>query len=149
MLESASPYNTGVIIFYLVWFLYKKNNETDFFFKKTETELKPVQTGLTRFFFPVFLRFGFSSVRFGFFSFRLIKPKQNRTGRFFFKILIGLISFFFMFGFFGYFFSGFLGLISFSVFLLTPSIMHTNRLHIHSFSFSPLHLSFVSFYPLV
>jgi hypothetical protein len=85
MLESASPYNTGVIIFYLVWFLYKKSNETDFFKKKTETELKPVKTGLTRFFFPVFLCFGFGSVRFGFFSFRLIKTKQNRTGRFFSK----------------------------------------------------------------
>ena len=40
--------------------------------------------------------------RFGFFGFLLIKPKLNRTSRFF-KILIGLIGFF-LFGFFGYFF---------------------------------------------
>jgi hypothetical protein len=50
-------------------------------------------------FFPVLLGFsvwlgfgpvfsGLGSVRFGFFGFRLIKPKPNRTGGFF-KILIG------------------------------------------------------------
>ena len=106
--------------FDLVWFLFKKNNQTEFK-KKTETssnrpvsvrflEQKPVETGLTRF-FPVFL--GLGSVQFGF---RLIKPKPNQTGRFF----QNFNRFFSWFGFFGYFFSGFLSLISFSVFLLTP-----------------------------
>jgi len=84
----------------------KKNNKTEFFLKKTETELKSVQTDRFRFrfgsvflgqkpvwlsfsvlarfdsvFFPVF--FGLGSVRFSFFGFRLIKPKPNQTGRFF------------------------------------------------------------------
>jgi len=36
-----------VIIFGLVQFLYKKNNQTDFFLKKTKTKPKPV---LVRFF---------------------------------------------------------------------------------------------------
>jgi hypothetical protein len=36
-----------VIIFGLVQFLYKKNNQTDFFFKKTKSKPKPV---LVRFF---------------------------------------------------------------------------------------------------
>jgi hypothetical protein len=44
-----------------------------------------------------------------------IKPKPNRTGRFFQKIN-RFNRFFFRFGFFGYFFSGFLGLIGFLVF---------------------------------
>jgi len=75
-----------VIIFSSVWFLYKKNNQTDFFKKKSkpvQTDRfqfgflgqKPVQTGLALFlsglvrvFFPVWVRF----------SFRLIKPKPNR-----------------------------------------------------------------------
>jgi hypothetical protein len=44
---------------------------------------------------------------------------QNRTEPVgFFKILIGLIGFFLQFGFFGYFFSSFLG---FSIFLNTPN----------------------------
>jgi hypothetical protein len=44
---------------------------------------------------------------------------RNRTEPVgFFKILIGFFS---RFGFFGYCFSGFLGLIGFSVFLNTPS----------------------------
>jgi hypothetical protein len=47
----------------------------------------------------------------------LIKPKPNRTDRVFQKIN----RFFFRFGFFGYFVSGFLGLIGFPVFLLTPT----------------------------
>jgi len=62
----------------------------------------------------VLARFFSVSVRFGFFGFLLIKP--NRTGRFF----QNFNRFFFRFGFFGYFFSSFLGLIGFSVFLLTP-----------------------------
>ena len=56
-----------------------------------------------------FFRFGF-----GFFGFSFIKQKPNRTGRFFFKILIGFFS---RFGFFNYF-SSFLNLINFSVFFL-------------------------------
>jgi hypothetical protein len=81
-------------------------------------------SGLARFgrfgsvFFPVFV--GFVSVRFSFFSFLLIKPKPNRTGRFFQKFN-RFNRFFFRFGFFGYFVSGFLGLIGFLVFLLTPT----------------------------
>ena len=49
-------------------------------------------------FFPVFCRFRFGSVRFFF-----IKPKPNRTGRFFQKFN-RFNQFFFRFGFFGYFF---------------------------------------------
>ena len=104
-------------------------------------EKKPVQTGLAWFFrfgsilawfFPVWLGFsvwlgfgsvfsglawfffsffGLGSVWFGFFCFRLIKPKPNRTGWFF----QNFNRFFFMVWFFWLFFSSFL------VFLLTPS----------------------------
>jgi hypothetical protein len=66
--------------------------------------------GLARF-FSGFLSV---SVRFGFL---VIKPKPNRTGWFFQKFN----RFFFWFGFFGYCFSDFLGLIGFPVFLLTPT----------------------------
>jgi hypothetical protein len=94
-----------VIIFDSVRFLSKKNNQTELFFKKTETELKSGQTDRFRFcsvfriktssnrfdsvfsvlarFFPVLARFfWFFSVwvRFGFL---LIKPKSNLTGQFF------------------------------------------------------------------
>jgi len=92
---------------------------------------KPVQTGLARFFwfwlcflgfgsvfsgfgsvwlgfgsvwigfFLVFCRFRFGSVRF--FGFLFIKPKPNRTGRFFQKFN-RFNRFFFRFGFFGFFF---------------------------------------------
>ena len=62
----------------------------------------------------VFFQFFSVSVQFGFFSFFLIKPKPNRTGRFF----QNFNRFFFRFGCFGYFF---LGLIGFLVFLLTPN----------------------------
>jgi hypothetical protein len=49
----------------------KKNNQTEFFLKKP----KPVQTGLARLgFLPVWLGF----FLFGFFGFKLIKPKPNR-----------------------------------------------------------------------
>jgi hypothetical protein len=87
-----------VIIFSSVRFLSKKITKLKFKKKKTETEpvqtdrfrfgflgQKPVQTGLARFFlvwlgfFPVWL----GSVQFGFFGFRLIKPKPNQTGQFF------------------------------------------------------------------
>ena len=77
--------------------------------------------GLARFFRffrfgSVFFQFFSDSVRFGFFGFLLIKP--NRTSQFFQKCNL----FFFQFGFFGYFFSGFLSLIGFLVFLLSPSV---------------------------
>jgi hypothetical protein len=75
----------------------KKSNQIEIK-KKTETEPKPgqtdrfrfgflgpkpFQTGLARF-FPVMLGFfGLARFVFGFFGFRLIKPKPNRIGRFF------------------------------------------------------------------
>jgi len=119
----------------------KKNNQTEIFFKKnwnrTETRSnRPISVlfGSVRFFrektgsnqfgsvFPVWLgsgsvlaRFFSVSVRFSFFSFLFVKPKPNRTG-WFFKILI---DFFFGSVFSIIFFSGFLGLIGFFVFLLT------------------------------
>jgi hypothetical protein len=117
-----------VIIFGSVRFLSKKVTKPKFFFLKKKLKSgqtdrfrfgsvqflgkKPVQTGLARFFFWFF--FCFSSVRF----FRFFAYKTETEPADFFKILIG---FFFQFGFFGYCFSGFLGLIGFSVFLLTPS----------------------------
>jgi hypothetical protein len=57
--------------------------------------------------------------RFG--SVRVVRFKHYKTGNrtepdIFLNILIGLIGFYFRFGFFGYFFSSFLGLIGFSVF---------------------------------
>jgi len=88
-----------VIIFGLVWFLSKKVIKLNFFKKK----LKPVWLG----FFSGFFLFNFGSVWF----FRFQAYKTEPIG--FFKILIGLISFFSRFDFFGYFFSDFLGLISF------------------------------------
>ena len=64
--------------------------------------------------FSVLARFfvGFGSVRF--FWFFAYKTGTEPAG--FFKNLIGLIGFFFRFGFFGYFFFSFLGLIGFPVF---------------------------------
>ena len=115
-----------MIIFGSVRFLSKKVTKSKFFFKKTETgSNQPVSVrfgflGKNRF-KPVCSVFQFGSVLARFFSvsvwfgFLLIKPKPNRTGRFFQKFN----RFFFRFGFFGYFFSGFLGLIGFLVFLLT------------------------------
>jgi hypothetical protein len=127
----------------------KKTNQTGFFKKKTETgSNRPVsvwfssvrffreKTGSNRFgsVFSVWLGFsglaqffglarffsGFFSVRFG--SVFPVPDLKNRTEPVgFFKILIGVIGFFSRFGFFGYLFSGFLGLIGFSVFLNTPS----------------------------
>jgi len=123
-----------------------------FFEKKTETGSnqpvsvrfgflgkKPVQIGLAWFFrfWLGFLGFGsvfvglarffsgffFVSVWFGtvrFFWFFAYKTETEPAG--FFKILIGLIDFFFRFSFFSFFFSGFLNLINFSVFFLTPTI---------------------------
>ena len=148
----------GVIIFGSVRFLSKKVTKPKFFFLKKKTEtgsnrpvsvqfgsvflgLKPVQTGLARFFrfwlgflgfgsvfsgfgsvffgLARFFRFGsvlarffrFGSVcflvfcrfRFGFFGFLLIKPKPNRTGRFFQKCN-RFNRFFFSVRFFRFFF---------------------------------------------
>ena len=135
----------GVIIFGSVRFLSKKITKPKFFFfeKKNRNRVKPTGFGSVRFgffraktgsnrfgsvfpvlarFFPVLARFFSSflsvSVRFGFFGFLLIKTKPNRTEPTrFFKNLIG----FFSVRFFLLFFSGFLGLIGFPVFLLTPT----------------------------
>jgi hypothetical protein len=123
----------GVFIFGSVRFLSKKVTKPNFKKKK----LKPVQTdrfrfgfleqnrfkpvwlgffGLLRFFW--FFRFGFGSV----FPVPGLK-NQNRTELVgFFKILIGFFS---RFGFFGYFFSDFLGLIGFLVFLNTPTDLYS------------------------
>jgi len=85
-----------------------------------------VFSGLARFFWfgSVSARFfsSFFLVRFGsVFSVPGLKNRNRTEPVGFFKILAGLIGFFLRFGFFGYFFSGFLGLIGFSVFLNTPS----------------------------
>jgi hypothetical protein len=114
-----------VIIFGLVRFLLKKITKLKFVLKK----LKPVQTdrfrfGSVRFFWTktgsnqfgsVFFRFFSVWVRFDFFGFRLIKPKPNRTGRFFqnfnrfnrFFSRFGSFDFFFLFSQFNQFFSFF------------------------------------------
>ena len=63
----------GVIIFSSIRFLSKKITKSNFF-KKNRNQS---ETGLARFFS------GLGLVQFGFFSFKLIKPKPNRTGRFF------------------------------------------------------------------
>ena len=96
-----------MIIFGLVFI--KKITKLNFF-KKNRNRFKPVWLGFFQFdsvfrFGSVFFLDFFVWVQFGsvFFCFRLIKPKPNRTGRFF-QILIGLIWFFSRFGFFGYFF---------------------------------------------
>ena len=90
--------------------------------------------GLARFFRfgSVFFRFfvGFGSVRLGFF---LIKPKPNRTGRFFQKFN-RFNRFFFSVRFFQLFFSGFLGLIGFPIFLLTPKARHVFQVLFESLS---------------
>ena len=121
----------------------KKSNQTEFLKKKNRNWVKPtgfgsvrfgflgqklVQTGLARFFrfwlgffrfgsffwfgsvFPVWLGFFFWFFV-GFCSVRFFVYKTEPAG--FFKNLIG---FFFRFGFFDYFFSGFLSLIDFPVF---------------------------------
>jgi hypothetical protein len=56
-------------------------------------------------------------VWFGFFGFMLIKPKPNRTGRFF-QNFNRFNQVFFTVWFFSYYFSGFLDLIGFSIFFL-------------------------------
>jgi len=62
-------------------------------------------------------------------SVRVVRFKHYKTGNrtepdIFLNILIGLIGFYFRFGFFCYFFFSFLDLICFSVFLLTPKLIH-------------------------
>jgi hypothetical protein len=96
-----------------------------------------VWLGLARFFrfdlvFLVWL--GFGSVWLGFFQFFFrfgsvfpvpgLKNRNRTEPVSFFKILIDLIGFFLRFDFFSYFFSDFLGLIGFSVFLNTPTPKH-------------------------
>jgi hypothetical protein len=104
------PFLVELVIFGSVRFLSKNSNQTDFK-KKTET-------GSNR---PVLVRFGFlGQNRFkpfwlGFFGFRLIKPKPNRTGRFFqnfnrfnrFFFTVRFFSYFFLFSLFNRFFNFF------------------------------------------
>ena len=121
----------------------KKSNQTEIFFfekkpKPNRNRVKPTGFGSVRFgfcrektcsnrfgsVFPVWLGFGSVwlgflsvSVRFGLvFSVFVYKTETEPAG--FFKNLIGLIGFFFRFGFFG--------LIGFLVFLLTPRIRDSN-----------------------
>jgi len=107
-----------------------------FFFKKNKTEPKPVlvrfsffgqklvQTDLDQFCWFDSIFFGLGSVRIGFFSFRLIKRKANRTGRFF----QNFNRFFFTVWFFQLFFFNFLDLIGFLIFL-PPSILKAIKIH--------------------
>jgi hypothetical protein len=128
-----------MIIFGSVRFLYKKNKQIKKKIKKIETSsnrwisvrfgfldknrFKLVWLGFSvlidlAWFFSIWLGFfGFGSVFFGLGSvwFFRFQAYRNWTGRFF-KILIGLICCFSRFGFFSYFFSGFLGLIGFQFF---------------------------------
>jgi hypothetical protein len=69
----------------------------------------------------VFSQFFSVWVRFGFFGFRLMKP--NRTG-WFFQNFNRFNRFFFTIRFFQLFFSGFLGLIGFSVFFSPLLLTH-------------------------
>jgi hypothetical protein len=116
-------------------FLLKKSIQTEIFLKKP----KPVQTdrfrfGPVRFFrtktgsnrfdsiFSVLARFFFGLGLIRFFWFQAYKTETEPVC--FFKILIGLISFFHGSVFFGYFFYGFLGLIDFQVFFLTATVFY-------------------------
>jgi len=108
----------------------KKSNQTEFFFKKTETEPKPVQTYRFRFGFleqkPVQTGlawfFWFGSVLARFFSglARFFSVFFGSGSVCFFQNFNRFNQFFFTVRFFRLFFSGFLGLIGFSVFLNTP-----------------------------
>ena len=134
-----------MIIFGSARFLSKKSIQTEIFLKKS----KPVQTdrfrfGPVRFFrtktgsnrFDSIFRFWLGFFRYGsvlaqfFFSLGLIRffrfqaYKTETEPVHFFKILIGLISFFHGSVFFGYFFYGFLGLIGFQVLFLTPTVFY-------------------------
>ena len=116
-----------VIIFGSIQFLLKKNNQTEFFFKK-KSRFKLVWLGfgsifssLARFFSGLACFSGFSSVwvRFGFFGFRLIKPKLNRTGLFF----QNFNRFFFHSSVFSFIYFCFLGLIGFLIYLLSLDML--------------------------
>jgi len=124
-----------VIIFSSVRFLSKKVTKPKFIFLKKKPKpgqtdrirfgflgQKPVQTGLARFFRfgSVFSGFLSVSVRFGFFSFLLIKPKPNRTGRFFQKFN-RFNRVFFSVRFFRLIFFQFSRFNRFSGFFLTPT----------------------------
>jgi hypothetical protein len=119
-----------LIIFSLIRFLFKKVIKLNFFLKKKPkpnwNQFKPTGFGSVfldknQFFWfcLVWIRFCsvfsvllcLDSVRFGFFGFRLIKPKPNRIGQFFqnFKFLIGFfhgsvfsVIFFWFFDFFSH-----------------------------------------------
>jgi hypothetical protein len=93
---------------------------------------KPVQSGLARF-FPVWL--GLFLFGFDFFGFRLIKSKPNQTGRFFQNFYQFNRVFFHGSIFLVICFSNFLGLIGFSVFLLTPTFIHKILYFLHIFLF--------------
>ena len=142
-----------VIIFGSVRFLLKKITKLKYIFLKKKP--KPGQTDRFRFGFgSVF--FGFGSVFFGlarfwlgfsglarFFRFRfgflLIKPKPNRTDRFFQNFNM-FNRFFFSIQFLSYFFSDFLNLINFSVFFRTTTfdiISNANHYDISLFSWKP------------
>ena len=107
---------SGVIIFGSVWFLLKKTNQTEFFLNRNR--FKPTGIGSVRFFRTKTGSNRFSSVcflfdsicflffRFGFGSVRFFAYKTETEPADFFKILIGLIDFFYSI-FFGYFFSVF------------------------------------------
>ena len=79
--ESLCYFEIEVIIFDSVWFLSKKNNQTEILKKKP----KPVQTGLARFFKFCLVFSLFGSVFFGLGSVFLVLSlyNQNRTVRFF------------------------------------------------------------------
>jgi hypothetical protein len=116
---EPKPGQTDRFRFGSVWFFRAKTGSNRF------DSVFPV---LARF-FPVLARFfsvwlGFSGLaRFFpvFFGFLFIKPKPNRTGLFFQKFN-RFNRLFFSVWFFRLFFSGFLGLIGFPVFLLTPTV---------------------------
>jgi len=111
---------------FTVRFLSKKVTKPNFFKKnQNRTETSSNRPVLVRFFRAKTSSNRFRSVwlsffRFGFGSVFLVPDLKNQNriepvG--FLKILIGFFS---RFGFFGYFFSGFLGLIDFLIYLNTP-----------------------------
>jgi hypothetical protein len=121
--------------FFLFNLIFIKKNQIKFFFKKNQNWFKSTgfsfdlvfwsKTSSNRFdsifsvwlgffqFDSVFFRVFFVWVRFGFFGFRLIKSKQNRTGRFFQNCNLFFFAvrffrlFFFQFSRFNLFFSFF------------------------------------------
>jgi hypothetical protein len=122
-------YNRSGWLFLVHFSFYKIKIIKLIFFKKTGTEPKPVQTGrfrlgflgqkpvqigLARFFFLVWLGFfsSFFLFGFGFFGCKLIKLKPNRTSRFFqnfnrffFNSSVFSVIFFLLFLIFWFFYS--------------------------------------------